>query len=82
MPFLILYGGELAFAFLGARVAVWMWRSRERVRQMWRERHAPSPCGPSFTPDPTRVSPPEAIALAAVPARRREDELAPLRRAA
>jgi hypothetical protein len=82
MPFLILYGGELAFAFLGARVAVWMWRSRERVRQMWRERHGSAPCGPSFTPDPTRVQLPEPIALAAPPPLRREDELAPLRRAA
>lgn len=52
MPFMILYGGELAFAFLGARIARWMWRSREQVLALWRERHGAPPSGPSFEPDP------------------------------
>jgi len=53
MPFMILYGGELVFMFLGARVARWMWRSRDCVRALWRERNAAPPSGPEFTPDPT-----------------------------
>jgi hypothetical protein len=64
MPFMILYGGELAFAFLGARIARWMWRSREHVLALWRERNgAPPSGGPSFEPDPL-------VQLVARPARR------------
>jgi len=52
MPFMILYGGELVFLFLGARIARWMWRSRENVLALWRQRHGGAPSGPTFTPDP------------------------------
>jgi hypothetical protein len=52
MPFMILYGGELVFLFVGARIAAWMWRSREQVRALWRDRHAVPSGGPSFDPDP------------------------------
>lgn len=65
MPFMILYGGELVFAFLGARIARWMWRSREHVVALWRARHGDPPVGPSFEPDPLTSRVPGA--LAAVP---------------
>ena len=79
MPFMILYGGELAFAFLAARVAHWMWRSREQVLELWRARHGTPAGGPSFEPDPVAARPAREAAHA-LPARRAE--LAPLRRAA
>ena len=82
MPFLILYGGELVFLFLGARIARWMWRSREQVLALWRARHgAPQPSGPNLTPDPIAVSvvsAPEPAPLAA----RQASEPIPFRRAA
>ena len=69
MPFMILYGGELAFMFLGARIARWMWRSREQVLALWRERHgAAPPSGPSFTPDPIAAPAPRPEGGAARPA--------------
>jgi hypothetical protein len=63
MPFMILYGGELVFLFLGVRIARWMWRSRENVLALWRERHGAPPSGPSFTPDP--IAAPAALASVA-----------------
>ncbi|MBM4384772.1 MAG: hypothetical protein FJ091_15580 [Deltaproteobacteria bacterium] len=68
MPLMILYGGELVFMFLGARMARWMWRSRERVLTLWRERNVAPPGEPELTPDPTPQRAPlprgEVIALA------------------
>lgn len=84
MPFMILYGGELVFAFLGARIGRWMWRSRDNVLALWRARHGEAPSGPSFEPDPLPARGPEAppqlsrIAAHAGGVR----ELEPLRRAA
>jgi hypothetical protein len=60
MPCMILYGGELVFAFLGARIARWMWRSRDQVRALWLERHRAPGSGPSFEPDPIAASVPDA----------------------
>jgi hypothetical protein len=57
MPFMILYGGELAFAFLAARIAHWMWRSRDQVLALWRDRHGTPAGGPSFEPDPVAARP-------------------------
>jgi hypothetical protein len=71
MPLMILYGGELVFMFLAARIARWMWRSRECVLALWRERNAAPSSDPELTPDPTPQRAPlprgEVIAL---PARR------------
>jgi hypothetical protein len=61
VPFLILYGGELVFAFLGVRIARWMWRSRERVLALWRARHAAAGPGPS--PPPEGTPSPRPVAL-------------------
>lgn len=66
MPFMILYGGEIVFLFLFARIARWMWRSRERVLALWRERNAAPPSGPSFTPDPLPLAPPTPLPRRAV----------------
>jgi hypothetical protein len=76
MPFMILYGGELVFMFLGVRVARWMWRSRESVLALWRERNATPPSGPELTPDPipARAAAPRGE-LIALPARREVREL-------
>jgi hypothetical protein len=69
MPFMILYGGELVFLFLGARIARWMWRSREHVLALWRQRHGVLPSGPSFTPDPGATPIPLTRRAAAEPTR-------------
>jgi hypothetical protein len=90
MPFMILYGGELVFMFLGARIARWMWRSREEVLALWRERHGtPPPSGPGFTPDPavapmpgSRASGAAVVALEARADGRPRELPQPLRRAA
>jgi hypothetical protein len=85
MPFMILYGGELVFAFLGARILRWMWRSREQVLALWRERHGASPSGPSFEPDPLAQRGASPKLLRAAPSslsRVRDEEQAPVRRAA
>jgi hypothetical protein len=79
MPFLILYGGELVFAFLAARIAHWMWRSRDQVLALWRDRHGTPAGGPSFEPDPVGARPAREAARA-LPARRAAG--VPLRRAA
>jgi hypothetical protein len=42
----ILYGGELVVAFLVGRIALWMWRSRDVVRALWRDRRGEPPDGP------------------------------------
>jgi len=82
MPFMILYGGELAFLFLGARVARWMWRSREEVLALWRDRHGIRPSGPTFTPDPIAAPNPASLARLTAPASRAVREPEPLQRAA
>jgi hypothetical protein len=81
MPFMILYGGELVFAFLGLRIARWMWRSRETVLALWRARHDVPHGGPGFEPDPVaaRAAPSK---LRGAPRGARGRELAPSRRAA
>jgi hypothetical protein len=82
---MILYGGELAFAFLAARVARWMWRSREQVLALWRQRNDTPPSGPSFEPDPVAersASPPLARAQRISPVRASDEQQVPLRRAA
>ena len=61
MPLLILYGGELVFAFLFARIGVWMWRSRETVLALWRARRGLSPVEPD-PDDGTSLPPPVALA--------------------
>jgi hypothetical protein len=63
MPFMILYGGELVFAFLGARIAAWMWRSRAEVLALWRARRGPTPGEPRLEPDPEPEGSAEVIAL-------------------
>jgi hypothetical protein len=61
MPLMILYGGELVFAFLFGRIALWMWRSREMVLRLWRARHGLLP----VEPDPDDgTSLPRPVALA------------------
>ncbi|HEU4429549.1 MAG TPA: hypothetical protein VFT98_12390 [Myxococcota bacterium] len=60
MPLMILYGGELVFLFLGARVARWMWRSRENVVALWRARHGGAGLTPDPAPDPSRAPAPIA----------------------
>ncbi len=54
MPLMILYGGELVFAFLFARIGFWMWRSRETVLRLWRARRGlvPEPDPEDGTPLP------------------------------
>jgi hypothetical protein len=65
---MILYGGELAFAFLAVRIARWMWRSREHVLALWRERNGAPPSGPSFEPDGVpEPAPPRAAVVALTP---------------
>jgi len=82
MPLMILYGGELVFAFLGARVARWMWRSRENVVAMWRARHGDAPPSPAPTPDPSRAPAPVARAVVKAIAGRRASNAVPAREAA
>jgi hypothetical protein len=80
MPLMILYGGELVFAFLALRIARWMWRSRENVLALWRARHGEA-VAPDPPPDPSRV--PSPIARSVVRAfARRGSRTMPLRRAA
>jgi len=79
MPLMILYGGELVFLFLGARVARWMWRSRENVLALWRARHG-EVLAPDPAPDPSRAPMPSARAVVTPLAQRRA--FTPARRAA
>ena len=82
MPFMILYGGELVFAFLGARIARWMWRSRAQVLALWRERGGAPPSGPSFEPDPVAEPRTRSEATIVPLARANAQREAPLQRAA
>jgi hypothetical protein len=81
MPFMILYGGELVFLFVGARVAHWMWRSRDQVMALWRARHGQPGAGPAYTPDPSAAPRPKAP-VRIRPSPRRRTARAPSARAA
>jgi hypothetical protein len=70
MPLMILYGGELVFAFLGLRVARWMWRSRDHVLALWRARNGGAASGPSYEPDPIAAPIPLARRAPRMPVRR------------
>jgi len=82
MPLMILYGGELVFLFVGARIARWMWRSRENVLALWRARHGTAPSGPELTPDPIAAPAPHPRAIVTSLTARTPSRAAPVRRAA